>query len=215
MKSIWHHFKALLPTMFVVYISTVTVLCVLVIISLQTGIRISYFTSDPATVMRAPSYIGVLSNIGILLWCSSAAICLFIFAILQKSNDKELSSFFLVSGLITSILLLDDLFLLHETIYPVYLHIPEKVVITGYGIMTLLYLMKFKREILKTEFLLLFFAFVFFGASAVMDILLIHVRPHYLFEDGFKLLGIVSWSTYFTRVCLKQMCNVLRVSKCE
>lgn len=215
MKSIWHQFKVLLPTMFVVYIPAVAVLCVVVILRLQTGIPISHFTRDPLSVAEAPFYSGIVSNIGILLWCTSAVICLFTSAILRKGNDKELSSFFLISGLITSVLLLDDFFLLHENFLPVYLYTPEKVIMTGYGIMMSFYLIRFRRKILETEFLLLLFALGFFGFSLVVDIGLIHVRPHYLFEDGSKLLGIVSWSTYFARVCLKQISNAVGTSRCE
>jgi len=129
-KSIWCQFKALLPTLFAVYILTLAVLCVFAILSLQTEIPISYFTRDPSAIMGAPFFIGLFSNVGILFWCSSAAICLFTFAVLRKDFDnRELSSFFLFSGLITSILLLDDLFLFHEEVCLKYLHIPEEVVL--------------------------------------------------------------------------------------
>ena len=55
---------------------------------------ISHFTRDPLRIAEAPLYYGIVSNIGILFWCTSAVICLFTSAILCKSNDKGLSSFF-------------------------------------------------------------------------------------------------------------------------
>ncbi len=210
LKSIWYHqLKALLPTLFTAYIPILLLLCILAIVILKTKIPILDLTRDPARTLRAPFYIGLLSHIGVLLWCSSAAICLFSFALLRKDiNDRELQSFFLFAGLITSVLLLDDLFQFHEHVFPIYLHIPEKVIYIGYGTMTLLYIIRFKQMILKTEPLLLLFAFGFFGLSIVIDAIII-LPLHDLFEDGFKLLGIVSWLTYFTRVFTKQIkCTV-------
>jgi hypothetical protein len=42
-----------------------------------TGQRPWYFTSDPFVLGHLPFYAGILSNVGILLWSASAAICFF------------------------------------------------------------------------------------------------------------------------------------------
>ena len=106
----------------------------------------------------------------------------------------------------TVVLLLDDLFLFHEEVFPEYLHIPQKAVFAGYGIIILLYLISFRASILDTEFLILLFAFGFFGLSIIVDEILRSMIPQqHLFEDGAKLLGIVSWFAYFARVCVKQI----------
>ena len=196
----------LLPTLFVVYAPTLTLLAMLAIVTLQTGIRVSDLTRDPVSVMDVPLYTGLLSNIGILLWSFTAAICLFSHALLRKNTDaREWSSFLLLAGLLTSLLLLDDLFLLHERLFPDHFHIPQNAVLAGYVLITALYVARFKTTILKTDFLLLLFAFGFFGLSLLIDVGIVSVRGSYFFEDGLKLFGIVSWFAYFARVCVKRI----------
>jgi len=155
--------------------------------------------------MGVPFYVGIVSNIGFLVWASAASICLFSAAVLrQEAGKREWYLFLLFSGFITSMLLLDDFLLLHVVV-PNYLHIPEMLVYLGYGLLISLYLIRFRTMVLKTEFLLLLFAFGFFGLSIIIDAGLIDFYGQNLFEDGFKLFGIVSWATYFIKVCVTQM----------
>ncbi|MCX9011035.1 MAG: hypothetical protein OIN66_07930 [Candidatus Methanoperedens sp.] len=202
-----YQFKKLVPTLSIVYVLTLSILFIVVTIHQQTKTSISDLTRDPASVMGAPFYVGLLSNIGILLWSASAAICLFCSAVLRKdTNNRELPLFLLFSGIITSIFLLDDLFFFHENIYPAYFNVSEKTVYLAYAIIVSLYLVRFRVTIFGTEFLLLLFAFVFFGLSVILGMKLIDLpASYYLFKDGAKLFGIVTWSTYFTRIGLRHV----------
>lgn len=80
-----------------------------------------------------------------------------------------------MSGCLTTILLLDDLFLLHEFFIPTYIKIPEKVVYLIYVIFVFLYLKNFRRIIQNTEFIVLLLAFTFFGFSVSVDSSLISI----------------------------------------
>jgi len=204
--------QSLLPTLLAAYLPVFCALVILEIVHWQTNIPIWHFTWNPSAVLEAAFYVGLFSNIGILLWCSTAAICLFSFAALARdASHRKMASFFLFSGLVTSLLLMDDLFLLHDRLFPRYLSLSPKVVLGGYTILTLLYLGRFARTILATEFLLLLFAFGFLGLSTIIDSVPDGILPlHTTLEDGFKLFGIVSWFTYFTRTCLLQVqCTAL------
>ena len=200
--------RALLPVMFAVY---TPVIILFAIISLQTKIPVPNLTRDPLAITKAPFYFGAISNIGILFWCSAVAICFFSFRLLSDiRKNKEFQRFFLFSGGITSILLLDDLFLIHEEVFPYYLNIPEKLAFVGYGMIISLYLIKVRKTILKTEFIFLNLAFCFLGLSVTIDFFPIFTRlfgneGEFLLEDGFKLLGIISWFTYFARACVEQL----------
>lgn len=217
LKSIWHHqLKPLLPVLLKIYIPTICAFFVVAIAGSLAGVPIQYLTHDPAAIMGAPFYVGLFSNISVLLWCASAAVCFFSFLALKESvNNREFSSFCLFSGFVTTLLLLDDFFLLHESVFPKYLNIPEKLVYAGYGITILLYLLRFRILILKTEFLPLLFALSFFGFSGAFDLLqqafsLLQSSLQSFLEDGIKLLGVVSWCTYFVRVCARQIkCTIL------
>ena len=193
------------------YTPIVILLLLVVFLSFKTGIPISKFTADPAAIAGINPFIGVVSNIGILFWCASASICFFSFALLQKTRIRgNFSAFFLFSGFITSILLLDDLFLFHEEglnslgiIFPNLPFISEKVIYFSYIMIVLLYFIRFRKIIIKTDFALLFLAFLFFGGSIIIDLFQIAVFDIFLFEDGFKLFGIVSWLGYFVIVCFQ------------
>ncbi|MFQ4146674.1 hypothetical protein [Chlorogloeopsis sp. ULAP02] len=206
-------FKALLSIMLLIY---VPVLILFAILKLQTKIPISTLTRDPLAIANAPSYWGAISNLGILMWCAAVVIPWFSFKLLQQTkNNKEFSRFFLFSGCLTSILLLDDLFLLHEGMFPHRLNISEKFVLLGYGIIISFYLIKFRKVILKTNFILLVLALGFFGFSAIFDSLpfggWLENEDQYLVEDGLKFLGIVSWLTYFAVTCAEQLKRILRI----
>jgi hypothetical protein len=157
---------------------------------------------DPTSVARISPFTGVTSNIGVLLWCATSAICLFTAAVLRR-RTSGMAPFLLSSGLFTLVLLLDDLFLFHEVVFPVYLAVPEVVLYVLYGVFMLALLVRFFRLIGQTEFELLLLALAYFGLSLLLDIVLalLHRRlpGHLLLEDGFKLLGIVFWAAYFVR----------------
>ncbi len=215
-KSLWLcQVKPLLLVLTHVYIPALFALLALTLTSWLAGISISYFTRDPSAIMGAPFYIGLLSNLGILLWCSSAVICLFSFIIFRGVvKHTEFASFFLYSSVLTIILLFDDLFLIHESVFPHYLNIPEKVFYVSYLLALIVYLVRFKKTILKTEFLLLLLALNFFSLSIIIDLFqqtfhLLGPSLANLIEDFSKFLGILGWCTYFVRLCTKQVRSMI------
>lgn len=215
-KSLWlYQVKPLLLILTYIYIPALFALLALTVASQLAGISISYFTRDPSAIMGAPFYIGLLSSLGVLLWCSSAVVCLFSFIIFRGVvKHTEFASFCLFSSVLTIILLFDDLFLIHESVFPQYLNIPEKFFYVSYVIALIVYLVRFRKTILKTEFLLLLLALSFFGLSIIIDLFqqTFHLlRPSLanLIEDFSKFLGILSWCTYFVRVCTKQVSSMV------
>jgi hypothetical protein len=181
-------------------------------IKFQTVVPVHHLTRDPAAVMDAPMYTGLLSNIGVLLWCAAAAICFFGYTLFQGSSIRGTSLFFLCSGFISLMLLTDDFFMLHEAVFPKILSFmekdtAEKTVFAFYGITLMAYLFYLRRFILaNTDFILLVTAFIFFGLSVMIDVADMTFGDDYdgnIYEDGTKFLGIVSWITYFSLTAYK------------
>jgi hypothetical protein len=56
---------------------------------------------------------------------------------------------------------------------------------------------KFYRLILKTDYFLLVIALFFFAISVALDLFPYSGIDPYFYEDGAKLVGIVSWLVYF------------------
>ncbi len=205
--------KKLAPFLLSLYVLPLLFLVVLVVASSQLGIDLGEFLRDPAATTNVHPFTGVASNVGVILWTAAATICLIGWVILRHNPDQlKFSKFLLCSGLLTSFLMLDDFFLLHERVFNVYFGIPEKITYLGYFGLILWGGVVFKECILKTEYLILLIAFGFFGLSMFTDAIQYRIEPiigpwRILFEDGFKLLGIVSWLGYFYRCTFMRIKN--------
>ncbi|HLF17397.1 MAG TPA: hypothetical protein VI749_00685 [Candidatus Omnitrophota bacterium] len=125
----------------------------------------------------------------------------------RKNQEKEYVGFLVIGGTITAALMLDDLFMLHEYIYPDFLHISQNIVFCIYAMVILLYLVRFNALILKTDFPILILSLAFFTLSLAADILSeYHDLPWLVFfDDGAKFLGIVSWVGYFINLCFQTL----------
>ena len=195
-------FKALIPVMLMVYLPTLAALVGVSLFALATGKRIWFFTVDPFLLGHLPFYAGILSTLGNLLWAATATVCFFTAWLLRADvQGRQERHFLLLSGLLTSLLLIDGLFQMHRIFYPKYTHLTTVFVYALYGVLVLVYLGYFRKQIRETEFPLLALALIFFILAVVFDTFSILPRGSTAFSDGLKLFGIVSWFTYFTRTC--------------
>jgi hypothetical protein len=216
--QIWFQAKQLALFLLSLYFLPLLSLIAVVVASSHMGVEIARFTRDPADILNVHPLTGVISNLGAILWAAAATICLFSWAILRKSvGETRFSTFLLCSGLITTFLLFDDFFLLHDYIFPRYLGVQEKIVFIGYAGLILWGTVVFWKDILKTEYLILLIALGFFGLSLFIDAFQYRIESivgpsRILFEDGFKLLGIVGWLGYFTRSALSRLASTPHAS---
>ena len=208
------------------YAPALGLLVLTVLVSAGIQVPVSMLTRDAAAVMEANPLYGMLSNIGILLWCSAGAICLFSAALVwNKEKESDSRLFLLFSGLFTLFLVFDDLFMLHDDLLERYLHIGETGLFLGYFAIILLYLIGFRKAILNSQFVLLILALGFFGLSIAIDIVPEMMRSnqelwtgvkqtvssknsvswYYLIEDALKLFGIVSWFGFLVGACLQRI----------
>lgn len=196
--------KNLMPILAPSYLILFGLLLSVAIIGDQFHVPVSKFTRDPTHILHGHPFTGIISNIGILFWCSTAAICFFSSAIHWVNKNLMNAIFLLCSGLITLLLLLDDLFMFHEIIIPRYFHLPEIAIYFGYLTLISIYLLKFRENIMKAEYTLLFIALGFFALSIISDVFLHYEELECLVEDGCKLFGIITWFLFFIRTCFIQ-----------
>ena len=161
----------------------------------------SRFTRDPAVLLDASPTLGLVSYVGILLWTAAAAIALFAAALLRKRGAaREQWTFLGAAGLLTSWLMLDDLFLFHEWLFPVVLGVRQRLLFAGYLLVMAAFLVRFRRIILRTSPLLLAMPLGLFAISVAFDLLpeaWFRSGYVYLWEDAAKLLGIAGWFAYW------------------
>ena len=189
------------------YMPAIFLILIVAIASYYLNIPISHFTRDPLAITGNHPFLGIISNVGAILWSFSVAICFFSYVLLKTSKEShDVLGFILFGGVISLVLLLDDLFMLHERIYPEYFWVSEKIVFVFYGVLILFYLVKFRRIIIETDFIFILLAVFFFALSILVDLLPESLLPwHHLFEDGPKFFGIVSWFGYQLSVCFQEV----------
>lgn len=164
------------------------------------GIAIIQMTRDVATLGNLHPFSGFISSLGILLWTATTSVCIFTATIIGfKSNDEHFY-FIGTAGLITAYLLFDDLFLFHEFLES-WFNNGEKIVYAALAIAVTIWILRFKKAILLTDYYILIMALLFLSLSVIVDT----IQPffwekgniHALAEDGFKWIGIVCWFSYF------------------
>jgi len=187
-----------------VYLPALAVLAAVAAASVYKAVPVEILTQDMAAVVEIHPLTGILSNLGILLWCASAAVSLFTWMVLWRRPMDMPVGFLLASGLLTLQLLLDDLFLFHEELAEGYLGIGQATVMALYVLLAGAYVLSFRRTILRTEYILLASAVACFAVSILFDAVEDHWtnRWQYLIEDGFKFLGICNWCAYHVRTAL-------------
>jgi hypothetical protein len=160
---------------------------------------VDWVTADPARSQSFFPLIGFGSHLGIILWCSTAAICLFTAVIRFKNDKKSIFWFLIFSALLSFFLLVDDLFEFHEVIFPVYLNISERYIYLGYILYTLSYLIFFRKQFLKLRYGLLILSIIFLSISVTLD-QFFNYFPQ-IIEDSSKIMGIYTWFFFYVTSC--------------
>jgi hypothetical protein len=160
-------------------------------------------TGDPVMLTDSPPYLGAVSFLGVLVWCATAVVCLFAAQLLDRKPSAEWRGYLRFAGGLSLVLCLDDLYLLHEELFPKYLGVPQTLVLAAYAAAALRMVWRYRRMILASESVLLGLAFTMFAVSLAVDLLASGERQFYLAEDGAKLLGVVMWFGFHVRLALQ------------
>lgn len=144
-------------------------------------------------------YFGMVSNLGIMLWTGTAAICLFAALVLigrQDADSRDRALFALVAGLFTGWLALDDAFLVHEKVFPAF-GLPQGAVLLAYAGLGFLFAVFARRVVFQVDLVLFALAIGFLAGSVMID----HFHAGLsnqaiILEDGAKFIGICCWATF-------------------
>lgn len=187
-----------------IYITSLLILSLVAVLGVIYNIPFEKFTGDPAMITNSNPFVGVVSNLGILLWCTTSSICFFSGSIIYNI-DKKSALFLIFSGVFSTILLFDDFFMIHD--YAIYYLVSsdngQYAILTLYAIFSILYLLRFYKIIIEGNYFILGLAFIFLGLSVVIDMIFESSGLEYFIEDSFKFLGIVSWTLFFSYTSYK------------
>lgn len=166
----------------------------------QSGFR---STGDVTSLSTEPPYLGFLSQAGVVVWTIGATVALWtvIVGVAERSRRRLLLS----GGVLTTLLMLDDLYLLHDVVLPVVTGIPEHVFLGLNGLACMLFVAVNWTAILGTPWLFLAVAVGFLALMIGFDLVEHEVEfaHQHLLEEGAKFVGIVFWSLYFVTTSLQ------------
>lgn len=165
----------------------------------QTGTPLSALSRDPTTVMAVDPWVGLLSNVGVVLWTAAATIC-FLGAVLlgDRGAARDRVGCVRACGALTALLALDDLFLLHEGVLPRVTGLPELLFVSAYPLLVLALVARYAPVLLQGDWLLALIAGALLAASLGIDAVLAAQRRAFV-EDAFKLAGILVWLVFLAR----------------
>ena len=169
---------------------------------LQPWVEPKWMFLDPLTSAELSgdcchAYYGFVSNVGVMAWVATAAVCLFGAAIMSlHGREKPLIWFALSAGLLTGWLSLDDALMLHELVLPSF-GVPQNLVLASYVALGLLYAVSSWRIILTSDYVILFVGGAALVLSIAVDTVFHSLLPSLVsLEDSAKFFGICCWASF-------------------
>lgn len=155
-------------------------------LTLQRDIPLHDLVADTASIANVPTYIGLVSNLGIILWGAAITVCVFAMSLLSRQSSWV--SFFAGSAGLTLLLMLDDQFMIHDRVLPQN-DIAEFIYVGFYGLVCLAYTAAFWRFFKQTDYVLLLIAVALLGFSVAVDVAGSHIQDIYYALRGDKSAG--------------------------
>ena len=164
-------------------------------LSALAGIKGILVIRDLAQTCDSLLGVGLISNLGYLLWIATAAIALFSAYATPTHNQHKLKKMLLCGGWFSFILCIDDMFLLHDR------YIGQTFLYVVYAIFAFLIVFKFRDQLVKNGGEVFILAATLLALSVltdkfqrdIVDITPINYASLQLFEEGVKFLGITTW----------------------
>ncbi len=161
----------------------------------SSGFEIIEILRDPAQQSGQSSFLGFLSNVGVWLWVSSAAICFFS-TLTYKSvaNGRHKELLFLV-GMLSMILAIDDFFMIHDR------YVNQNICYLTYAVIAGSLLVRHYKEIIEIDGFSFLLAGLLLALSILTDLIQGYIPLRYAYtqvlEEGFKFVGAATW-LYFS-----------------
>lgn len=169
------------------------------VVAILVDVPTRHLLEDGTTVANVPWYVGAVSQAGLVGWALAASVALFAASVLAVvDDDRHFVRFFLAGGLLTAWLMIDDMFRLHEDVLADAMNVDEQVTQALYAAILALWIVTQRHVILRTRPYVFVAAFFWFAVSLLLDLSGETSGSLWLvFEDGSKLLGILTWAAFF------------------
>ncbi len=190
-----------------------TGLVVLAFAGLQHQIPVADLLNDPATVAGVMWYAGLISNLGAIGWTVAVAAAAGAAFVARVGGRPRATISFLRGGaLLGAMLLIDDLFQVHQRLLPREVGLSKPIVLLIELVLALGWAISSYPELKRTRWHLLVMAGGAFVVSLVVDQLVSGPESgsRMLVEDGAKFLGVLAWALYFIRTAADIVASIAR-----
>ena len=169
------------------------------------GIKGQLVLRDLAQTCGTPAGVGLLSNLGYLLWLAAAAVALFTAYSGQPGVRGKQRELLACGGWFSFILCIDDMFLLHDR------YIGQTFLYVVYMVFAALIATRYRRQLMASRGELFLLAVALLGASIGIDQFQRDLPFKYetvqLVEEGAKFLGIATWVLYWWQSSAQSLKN--------
>ena len=169
------------------------------------GIKGQLVLRDLAQTCGTPAGVGLLSNLGYLLWLAAAAVALFTAYSGQPGVRSKQYELLACGGWFSFILCIDDMFLLHDR------YIGQTFLYVVYMVFAALIATRYRRQLMASRGELFLLAVALLGASIGIDQFQRDLPFKYetvqLVEEGAKFLGIATWVLYWWQSSAQSLNN--------
>ena len=169
------------------------------------GIKGQLVLRDLAQTCGTPAGVGLLSNLGYLLWLAAAAVALFTAYSGQPGVRGKQYELLACGGWFSFILCIDDMFLLHDR------YIGQTFLYVVYMVFAALIATRYRRQLMASRGELLLLAVALLGASIGIDQFQRDLPFKYetvqLVEEGAKFLCIATWVLYWWQASTQSLNN--------
>jgi len=162
------------------------------------GIKGQLVLRDLAQTCGTPAGVGLLSNLGYLLWLAAAAVTLFTAYSGQPGVRGKQRELMACGGWFSLLLCIDDMFLLHDR------YIGQTFLYLLYMVFAALIATRYRRQLMASRGELFLLAVALLGASIGIDLFQpnevdqpLAYKTYQLLEEGAKFLGIATWVHYW------------------
>ena len=169
------------------------------------GIKGQLVLRDLAQTCGTPAGVGLLSNLGYLLWLAAGAVALFTAYSGQPGVRGKQRELLACGGWFSFILCIDDMFLLHDR------YIGQTFLYVVYMVFAALIATRYRRQLMSSRGELFLLAVALLGASICIDQfqrdLPFKCETVQLVEEEAKFLGIATWVLYWWQASTQSLNN--------
>ncbi len=167
------------------------------------GFKILEILRDPAQQTGQSSFLGFVSNIGVWLWVSSAAICFFIVAAGKLAVKDGYRTMLVLIGILSMLLAIDDFFMIHDR------YLSQRVCVPFYAAFVGILLVRYHKKILEIDGFSFLLAGLLLAMSVFTDLTQRYNPLGYtasqIFEEGFKFVGGATWLYFSSLVAVHSL----------